>query len=229
MEHGQTTDFATLVAKAPPSWVFKQDRRSRVWQVETPEGPVVVKRFQYSPTRQFLAALLGVHPGQRELKANEELRGKGFPVVPIIAHGKERSALGTRFWLVTPRIGSSVLRLYHEGDLEDPRRRKLVIDGVAAVTAELIQHGYYNRDLKTSNILVEPRGKVWLIDVGATKKATGRPQTLRMLAMLNKTLAMQEIPPQERMYLLNAIRTRCEFLGPLEQLAKDVEAVKLPR
>lgn len=228
MTSGGGINYAELVAHAPPTWVFKQDRRSRVWQIDSPEGPLVVKRFLHNPPRQLIASILGTHPAQREKKVTGELAAKGLPVVPILASGRTMHPFGAMLWLVTPFVGKSVQRMYLEGDLEDPRRRKLVIDQMAALASELIQHGYYNRDLKTSNLLLDGRGKMWMIDAGATRRAKGRPQTLRMLAMLNKTLAMQEIPPQERMYLLNAIRTRCEFLGPLEQLARDVEAVRLP-
>jgi tRNA A-37 threonylcarbamoyl transferase component Bud32 len=222
-------NFAQLVGHAPPTWVYKQDRRSRVWQVDTPEGPVVFKRFQYSPPQQLIASTFGAHPGQREIKANARLREKGFPVVPILAHGRTLHPLGVRFWLVTPFVGKSVQRMYQEGDLEDPKRRKHVIDSISVLTSELIMHGFYNRDLKTSNLLMDGRGKLWMIDAGATRPSKNREQTLRMLAMLLKTLAQQEIPHAERMYLINAIRHRCEFLGPLDMLAKDIDAVRLPR
>lgn len=228
-------NYAKLVAASPPTWVFKQDRRSRVWQIDGPPSPtgrpadpLVVKQFLHSPLEQMVAAWLGRHPGQREVKANAELREKGIPVVPILAHGK-RGLIGCRYWIVTPYVGKSVHQMGREGDLEDPRRRKHVVDSIAALTSELIVRAYWNRDHKASNMLMDPRGRLWLIDVGAVRPAKNRQHTLRMLAMLLKTLAAEEIPPAERLYLLDVIRSRCEFLGPLDQLAKDVDAVKLPR
>lgn len=222
-------DYAAFL-HAPPAWVFKQDRRSRVWQVETDAGPLVYKRFQYSPTRQLFAKLLGVHPGQRELAAAEQLRGMGFPVVPILAHGTQKSPLGVMFWLVTPYIGHSVQEMGKQAELEHPKQRKHVIDHIAVLTAELILRGWYNRDHKTSNLLFDKHGKIWMIDVGGAQPAKkGRPQTLRMLAMLNKTLAKDEIPPAERQYLFDMIRQRCDFLGPLDKLLVDIETTKLPR
>lgn len=227
----QTVDYAALVANSPPTWVFKQDRRSRVWQIDPPGHgrALVVKEFLHNPLQQVLAAWLGVHPGQRELKANADLKEKGVAVVPILAHGMRWGGFGRRFWLVTPYVGKSIRQLAREGDLENPRVRKHVIDAIALLTAGLIQRGLWNRDHKISNILMDPRGRVWLIDAGAVRPAKGRPDTLRMLAMLLKTLAAEEIPPAERAYCLDVIRSRCEFLGPLKQLAEDVDRAKLPR
>lgn len=224
----ETMDNAGWVKRAPPVWVFKQDRRSRVWQIESPDGPRVVKRFEYAPPRQAMAALLGIHPGQRELKVSAELKDKGVAVAPILASGKQWGPLGCRLWLMTPLLGNCIHRMEQQGDLEDPTRRRAVIDAVADLTASLIERGYANRDHKTSNLVYGEDGKLWLIDVGAVRPARGRADTLRMLAMLLKTLAIDEIPKAERQYCLEAIRKRCEFLGPLRQLAKDVDAVRLP-
>lgn len=221
-------DWGKVVATAAPTWVFKQDGRSRVWQVEGPQGPVVVKRYEHFPLKQMIASFFKTHPAQKEVKMSAELREKGVPVVPIIASGKQWAGLGLKMWLVLPVVGKSVHQMGREGDLESPMRRKHIVDGIADLTAKLIEREYCHRDHKVSNILVDAKARLWLVDVGAVRKASKRKHMLRTLAILLKTLAKEEVPAPERFYLLQRVQEKCPFLGDVDQLAADVDRTPLP-
>lgn len=222
-------DWAKLVATAAPTWVFKQDRRSRVWQIEGPDGPVVVKRYEHFPLKQLFASLLGTHPAQKEAKMSKELRGKGVSAAPILAEGQHWSGVGVKRWLVLPVIGKSIQQMGRQGDLESPVRRKHIVDGIADLTVQLIEREYYHRDHKVSNILSDTKGRLWLIDVGAVRHAKKRRHMLRMLAILLKTLAKEDVPAPERFYCLQRVQAKCPFLGDVRKLAEDIDRVKLPK
>src|SRR5690606_9243561 len=101
-------DYEGLAASAPATPVFKENRPSSLWQIETPSGPAVIKRFDHLPARQAFAAALGVHPAQREVAMNKLLADKGIAVVPILAHGRRWDVVGCRLCLMPPRRGDSV-------------------------------------------------------------------------------------------------------------------------
>lgn len=172
-----------------PSWlkrcepvaVYKQDRRSRVWRIDPPGGrSFVVKRFEYWPMRQVFAAALGVHPGQRERRCEKRLRAADVDVVPIIASGMT----GMKLWLATPFVGKSLHNLFFHGDLDDGQRRERVLRSAGELTGTLIRKGFFNRDHKASNILVDEADRARLIDYGAVRRLRGPGDRGRMMAGL---------------------------------------------
>ena len=181
----RTLDDAGL--GAAPLNTFKADARSRVWVVDAPPGQRVIKRFEYSRLRQRLSLLLGIHPGRRELKCNRRLRAADVRVVPIVDAGVEGRGLGCRAWLATPLTGSSLHLLLIEahGDTENQGR---LIDAAARLAADLIRAGYWFKDLKPSNIVVDASGDAWLIDVGSARPTRKPAHTARMLAVMDRVL-----------------------------------------
>ncbi len=170
-----------------PLRTFKADARSHVWLVDAPRGQRVIKRFEYSRLRQRLSLLLGIHPGRRELKCNRRLRAAQVSVVPIVDAGVEGRGLGCRAWLATPLTGSS---LHHrldaaQGDTKDQGR---LIDAAACLAADLIRAGFWFKDLKPSNIVIDQSGDAWLIDVGSARPARKPAHTERMLAVMDRVL-----------------------------------------
>jgi len=149
----------------------------------------VFKRFEYSPLRQALAAMLGVHPGQRERRLCDRMRKAGLPVVAIAASGSTRRGLGRRCWLATPYIGMSLHNLILHDRLPSGPKRVAVLSAVGRLTGELIRRRWFNRDHKASNILIDDGGRPWLIDVGAVRRLRGSAGADRMLANLCDTLA----------------------------------------
>lgn len=173
-----------------PVEVYKHDARSRVWRIDAPDaGSFVVKRFEFNPVRQALGRLLGNHPGMREIRQTRRLISQGVPVVPIIASGVQRRGAGLQYWLVTPYVGKSVFNLIFHGDLSDAERRARVLDGVGRLTGGLIAKGFFNRDHKASNILIDAEGKPQLIDCGGVRRHGGEADSRRMLTNLTANLA----------------------------------------
>jgi hypothetical protein len=183
---------------------FKRDDRSVVWRVERAGGPRVVKRFVYAPLRQRLSLLVGRHPGQAELKWNRALRGAGVPVVPVVDGGIEPAGLGATVWLATPLAGASMQRLIRE---EATRRThgEALISAAADLTRALFAAGFWSRDLKPSNIVIDDDGRALLIDVGSARHAPAGPAaaatTARTLAVMDRVLARDGVDePLRRRY-----------------------------
>ena len=168
-----------------PTQVYKQDRRSRVWRIDAPDGRAyVIKRFEYSPIKQMLAGMLGIHPGQRERRCCEMLKAAGLAVVPIVGGGVSQR----KYWLVTPYTGKSLYNLLHHGELTDPQKRTQLMTAVGQLTRQLAAKGLFNRDHKASNIVVDEDAKPWLIDVVGVRRSRGQKDTDRMLANLRGNL-----------------------------------------
>jgi tRNA A-37 threonylcarbamoyl transferase component Bud32 len=177
------------VDQCEPVEVYKHDARSRVWRIDTPGGlSFVIKQFEYNPFKQRLAALLWMHPGQRERWCCDRLYKAWIPVVPIIASGKIRDGTGMKLWLATPYMGKSLYNLIHHGELSDAEQRGRVLDAVGVLTGGLVRKGLFNRDHKASNIIIDGEDRAWLIDVGAIRFRRGRADTRRMLGNLRANM-----------------------------------------
>jgi serine/threonine protein kinase len=189
MTHGEA-----LLA-LPPTTVYKSDRRSRVWRIASPalQQDLVLKQWTHWPPRQQAARLLGIHPAQRERAINQRMRDAGLPVAPIVDHGWSRG----RAWLATPWLGPSLCRLMQDRALSAPQRRELP-RRVAALVARLIESRWFFRDLKTSNILVDGAGKLWLIDVGSARRDPRSRHVTRMLRVLDDTAVRDGATPWQR-------------------------------
>jgi serine/threonine protein kinase len=209
--------------------VFKSDRRSRVWLVDRPQtagGPVVYKRFEYAPWRQALAALLKNHPAQNELIQNQALRAVGLPVVPIIDHGIDRVRTGRKFWLCTPYRGENLRQYIHNNRVTTRQQRLRVIRFLAHMTADLIQRGYFFRDLKPSNIIVDETGRTWLIDVGSARPSRQPEHAIRMLRHLAKETAKEGVSRTDQWRFLHDVVNRCGQWGTLREVVAMVGDTK---
>lgn len=223
-----------------PAETFKSDARSRVWRVETPQGPRVVKRFEHSPLRQRVALWLGLHPAQRELRRNRRLRAAGIAVVPAVDAGVERDGRGVRVWLAFPWRGRSLVHLLRAGALRDLRDRRRAAETLAALTADLIRGGWLNRDHKSSNLLLDDQGAAWLVDAGAVRRAP-LPRRMgvplpgaggageRMLALLHATTPRRLVSRPERLRFLWRVVDQAPSLGDRRSLARRLMRVPILR
>ena len=172
----------------PPTGIYKDDARSRVWRVDHAiHGPVVVKQFVYQPTRQRASLAVGVHPAQLEAARNYQLQEAGVSVVPLIDGGEERCGLGGRVWLATPFVGASLQCRLKDSVIDETRASEL-IDAAAILTRRLLKAGYTFKDLKPSNIIIDDAGAMHLIDVGSVKPSTREKHIVRMLAVMDRVL-----------------------------------------
>ena len=183
--------------------VYKSDRRSRVWQVQTADGPVVVKRFEYTPWRQWLALCAGCHPGQQQCRAVERLVQARVPVVPVIDAGFEACPPGCRVWLSSPYAGRSMQQLLADAT-DDPHRTALV-DAAVRLTGQLIEAGYWFKDLKPSNIIINDAIEAKLIDVGSVRRCRGPGQIQRMLAVMDRVMTRDEVSAALRRRYCDAV------------------------
>lgn len=168
-----------------PLEVFKSDSRSRVWCVQSASSSkVAVKQFVYSPFRQRLARYMSCHPAQRELYANHQLKSAGIAVVPVIDYGMENG----KAWLATPHIGESLYRC-----LNKPEQIDVLIDAAALLASTLIRAGFTFKDLKPSNIIIDPQGQAHLIDVGSVKRSVSPSEINRMLGVMDRVLGRDGI------------------------------------
>lgn len=170
-----------------PTETFKTDARSSVWQVEVPVAPTIIKRFEHSPWRQWLALFIGAHPAQVELRWNRRLHRRGVPVVPIIDAGLERRGRGCRAWLATPRMGLSMGHLLLDPVARAERGEQLV-DQAADLALMLLQEKLWSRDFKPSNLVIDDAGVMRLIDVGCMRRRPTPAKLNRMLAVMDRRM-----------------------------------------
>lgn len=206
------------VVGLPAREVYKSDGRSRVWRVDAPGGPMVVKEFRYWPARQVLGWLLRLHPGQLERSRVKLLGRLGVPVVPIVAWGWR----GGRYWLASPERGESLQRMFKEGKFSDPGARRRMLRALGRLAGQLAGQGLYFRDLRTSNIVADEGGELRLIDVGSVRRCRGRRKILAMLDILDRSLQRESLSRSDRLRALCGLVESCPHLGSVRELAAAV-------
>lgn len=186
--------------------LFKCDRRTRVWAIRRPNGDnVVIKQYVYSPLKQKCELSLGVHLGQEEIRGNRSLAEAGVPVVPIEEAGCESWTWGCRVWLMTPLTGRSLQKTIRVLGAQEPACRRLV-EKAATLTVSLLEAGMILRDLKTSNIVVEPGGEMLLIDAGGIRRIRSRRCVARMLKTMDRSLVRDGMPGRLREHFRERVR-----------------------
>ncbi len=167
------------ILTAPVLRTLKTDRKSQVWLTELGGARYVIKRFGQHPVKQWITALVGRHPAQLERRRARRMSKAGLPVVPVLRTGWA----GGRAWLVTPWAGDSLQVLGRAGRLRDPAMRSLVVPQLAALIAALIRTGWFFRDVRLSNLVLDA-DTVRLIDVGSARRGRSAALSRRMLAVL---------------------------------------------
>ena len=180
--------FVDGLLALPATATLKSDDRSRVWRVVDAEGrPWVVKRFEPCKWRYWLAARVGLHPAQREVRVQAHLRALAVPVVSV---SSLRFDTGGRALLVSPDRGVSVYNWLKRLPPDAcPAKRHAVARQLGQITGQLIEHGFAHDDHKASNIVMDSDGVLRLIDVGGVRRTRSRRRIRRMLESLGKNLS----------------------------------------
>ena len=194
--------------------VFKTDARSRVWRI-TPAGmtrSLVIKRFEYGGFKQWIQHMTGSHPAQREARAAASLHKADVPVVLPAGTGKawDPAALSIKYFIATPYTGPSLDRAMRGWKFTPFRVKIATINAVGFTAAKLVLGGFFYKDLKTSNLIVDET-TARLIDTECAKKV-GDPyaQMPRMLAMLDKTAKRDGASKADR---LRGLKVICDALA----------------
>lgn len=217
--HAANRSVTSAALRAKPTHVYKTDRRSRVWRLEGPHGPIVIKRFEYNRLIQWLAALLLIHPAQRERRRNRQLIHAGFSVPPVIGWGATRDG---RFWLATPYQGPTLHRRICDRELDHPACNRSIAEAVGQFVGRLVAGGYFFRDLKTTNIIVDDDHRVWLIDVGSVRRLRSRQHVIRMIMLLDQTARRAGATRTTRLRCLKEMVRSRPSVGTVRQLCTQL-------
>jgi tRNA A-37 threonylcarbamoyl transferase component Bud32 len=120
-----------------------------------------------------------------------------------------------------PDHGQSVFKCIRRGELAaDATRRHDVARQIGRINGMLLAHGYFNRDAKVSNMVVDDKGVVRMIDAGGCRRIGRRSapdQTLRML----RTLDRSAIAAGRKHGTRSAMITRSDRIRVLEAMLLD--------
>lgn len=137
----------------------------------------------------------------REMRLTAELHERGLPVPRPLAAGVIRHGLTYEAALITVRIVGA--RALAELLLDDDADEAL-LERVGATVRRFHDAGLDHVDLNARNLLVDPRGKVWLIDLDrCRRRRPGRWQAAnleRLLRSLGKFDAAEAMPAIKRGY-----------------------------
>lgn len=109
------------------------------------------------------------------------LAAEGLPVVPAAASGMT--------WLATRLVGLSLHNTVRLKRFASTEQREQTLQQAGQLVRQMAEAGWYFRDFKASNLLVDDAGNLWLIDTGSVRRqrqGNGRSVMLeRLLETLN--------------------------------------------
>jgi 3-deoxy-D-manno-octulosonic acid kinase len=122
----------------------------------------------------------------REMRLTAELYERGLPVPRPLAAGVTRHGLGYEASLITVRIvGARALADLLLGDETD----EALLKRVGATVRRFHDAGLDHVDLNVRNLLVDPQGKVWLIDLDRCRRRQPGKWQEANLERLQRSLA----------------------------------------
>ncbi|MCA9321952.1 MAG: hypothetical protein KDB53_14515 [Planctomycetes bacterium] len=145
--------------------ILKNGRGTTV--AETPGG-AVLKRFNLKKYRNIVKHQFASSRARRAYQKAFHLELMGIKTPRAIAFA-DRTTLGLvhRSYLLMEQVpdvveGAQAIREWHD---ERSAKRTLALGEAGTLVGRLHGAGFANRDLKASNLLAAPDGRVWLIDL----------------------------------------------------------------
>ena len=187
-----------------------------------PAAGVVRKRFHH-PSR--LLALFDQSRARSELELLSALARRGLRVPRPLGIVSEGGAWELRMECVPDaRPLSDYLRGARDG-LAPPGGWARFVARAAALLAELLAAGVVHPDPHPGNVLVDPEGAPWAVDLHGARRRTLRPSEREESLVRAAAAAREELPASLRARFLVAFLAVAEqgFDVPLETLARRIE------
>ncbi len=163
--------------------------RGQALVVETPAGPAVLRRclrggqVRRLSTDRYLFTGYASSRAFREWRILDHLFGSGLPVPRPLAASCERAGLTYRAGLLTRLIPGARTLLELAPDLDE-----VEIGQLAQVLERFFAAGLKHPDLNAGNILRDPQGQWFLIDLDRAKIQSGSARPGRMVGRLQRSL-----------------------------------------
>ncbi len=200
-----------LIAQTPDE-TYKSDDRSTVWRT----GDRVIKRFNQIGLAVHLKSWVRLHPAQVEARKARGLASVGLPVVPVESVFRHQG----QWHVITPLMGVSLQRGIVDPAtrwLRDPSIAPSLLDQAATITATLIGHSLFFRDLQVANLVRDASGTVRLIDIGSVRRSRRGERyhhAHRMLAMLIASIRIEGGTRTDGLRLLKRVLGELESGAP---------------
>lgn len=137
--------------------MLKQGRSSTVAR---PVEGIVLKRYNFKKPLNYLKDFFRMSRAKRSFLLAYHLEITGVPTARGIATGDRRSPTGARrSWFMMEELAGAGHLSEWTGD------RSRAISAAAKLVAKLHNEAFTHRDLKATNIMIHPEGKVYLIDL----------------------------------------------------------------
>lgn len=163
-----------------------------------PERELVLRRFTHGGLLRFLTGARFADPRRPfvELELSERLRAAGVRTPEVVAaRARRASGLGWELALVTRRVsaardGGELLAAAARGALPACERQR-ALAAAGELVARLHALGFLHADLHPKNLLIDPDGEAWLLDLDRSRfeSALDERQRAANLARLYRYVA----------------------------------------
>ncbi len=112
--------------------------------------------------------------------------------------------------------------------MRDPAWRGRLTKELATCAADVIEHGWFLRDLQPSNMVRGADGAAWLIDVGSARRSPSPDHVMRMLGLVVYVMRYGGGTPADAGRVLHGVMDRRPWRGwpSAEQLDDDRRLVR---
>jgi hypothetical protein len=206
----------------------------RVDDPVNPDGPgLYIKRYKFRDLHKRLLHLMVPTKPQVEWHISRALALAGVPTCNVLAIAVDRHlGVPREGWLVNREIPDTA-ELRDALDRREPGRREFIIRETAALTARLIDNGFYHTDYHAGNILVRPAGsqgaRVFVVDQHSIRRVRlfTRGRVAAMLGMLDNSTRRYATTEAERRGFLRHFLEMWSGGPGLSREAMDAWAARL--